>query len=277
MPFTSVLLLLGLVGRGIPAIPPAGLLPVRAPTAVTTPSPRSDDFQWHRELAAGKTIEIIGVNGPIDASAASGREVEVTATKTARRSDPASVEIRVVEHEDGVTICAVYPPGRDGRENECRPGGKGRSNTDRNDVHVTWTVKVPAGVRLAARTVNGDIDARGLTADALARTVNGDISLSTTSWGEASTVNGSITARLGRADWPKDAEFETVNGSITLDLPNELNADVDAETVNGGLNTDFPLTIKGRWGPKWMHGTIGQGGRSLTLSTVNGSVTLRKS
>ena len=37
---------------------------------------------------------------------------EVTATKTGRKSNPAEVEIRVVEHAEGVTICAVYPPAR---------------------------------------------------------------------------------------------------------------------------------------------------------------------
>jgi hypothetical protein len=43
------------------------------------------------------------------------------ATKHGRRSDPAEVEIEVVEHAGGVTICAVYPsPGS--RPNECRQG-----------------------------------------------------------------------------------------------------------------------------------------------------------
>lgn len=257
--------------------PVPALLLLTAALTKQAPSTGMDDFRWHHELAAGKTIEIIGVNGSIDASGSAGREVEVTATKAGRRNDPASVEIKVVEHADGVTICAIYPPGRDGRENECLPGGRGRSNSDRNDVQVTWTVKVPSGVRLAARTVNGQIGARGLSGETSAHTVNGSISIATTSWAEASTVNGSITASLGRSDWADEVEFETVNGSITLDLPEAINAEVDAETVNGSLQTDFSLTVKGKWGPKRMHGTIGQGGRSLSLTTVNGNVTLKKS
>src|SRR2546430_12779216 len=50
-------------------------------------------------------------NGDIDAVAGSG-EVEVTAVKHAHRSDPDEVKIQVVQHEDGVTICAVYPRDR---------------------------------------------------------------------------------------------------------------------------------------------------------------------
>lgn len=241
------------------------------PTVVT-----QDDFSWRRALAAGKTIEIVGVNGSIEASGASGREVEVFAAKKGRRSDPAGVEISVVEHPDGVTICAVYPPGRGREENECRPGGKGRMNTHNNDVEVTWTIRVPQGIRFVGRTVNGRVSARGLTADTEAYTVNGGINLETTAWASASTVNGSISARMGRADWAGEAEFSTVNGGITVTLPDDASAQVDATTVNGSLTTDFPLTVHGKWGPKRISGTIGRGGRTLSLSTVNGSLELRQ-
>src|ERR1051326_2891081 len=242
---------------------------------VPTQSAQGNTFRWHGPLAEGKTIEIVGVNGSIDAS---GREVEVVAEKRGRKSDPSEVEIRVVEHADGVTICAVYPPGsRDGRENECRPGGKGHNSTRDNDVTVQWTVKVPRGVLFTGRTVNGDVDARGLTAEAEARTVNGSITVETTSWADASTVNGSISARLGSTGWQGDLDFTTVNGRISVDLPESASMEVDASTVNGSMSTDFPLTVRGRWGPRHMSGTVGQGGRRLSLSTVNGSMELRRS
>jgi hypothetical protein len=245
-------------------------------TVPTGPIVQADEFRWHKPLAAGKTLEIVGVNGSIDASGSSGGEVEVVAVKTGRRSDPDEVRIEVVEHADGVTICAVYPPGRRNEENECRAGGKGRNNTRNNDVNVHWTIKVPRGVLFTGRTVNGDVDASGLTAEAEIRTVNGSITVETTSWASASTVNGSVRARLGRADWSGETEFSTVNGGITVDLPTDASMEVDASTVNGSMSTDFPLTVRGKWGPKRMHGTIGQGGRSLSLSTVNGSMSLRR-
>jgi hypothetical protein len=235
-----------------------------------------DDFQWKRILAAGKTIEIVGINGSIDATGTGSREVEVVAVKTGRRSDPESVRIEVVEHPDGVTICAVYPSARRNEENECREGGKGRNNTRNNDVQVRWTVRVPEGVKFVGRTVNGEVVARRLSAEVEAHTVNGDITVETTSFANATTVNGSIDATVGSTDWRGDAEFETVNGGITVDLPAGASMDVDASTVNGSMSTDFPLTIRGKWGPRRMSGTIGQGGRTLSLSTVNGSMSLRR-
>ncbi len=239
----------------------------------------AQDFQWRGKVAAGKTVEIKGVNGAIDATAG-GDEVEVVATKHSRRSDPSSVRVEVVPSEDGVTICAVYPD-VDGRRNECRPGRGGHMNTRDNDVEVHFTVKVPAGVGLVARTVNGEVEATGLEGDVDARTVNGSIQVSTTGRAEAETVNGSIRASAGRADWTGDAAFKTVNGSITLTLPASMAADVRAETVNGAIETDFPLSLSGGLkleGGRMRHlkGTINGGGRSLEMETVNGSIHLKQ-
>ncbi|HKK07398.1 MAG TPA: DUF4097 family beta strand repeat-containing protein, partial [Gemmatimonadota bacterium] len=71
--------------------------------------------------------------------------------------------------------------------------------------------------------------------------------------------------------------FKTVNGAIDLTLPSDAALDVDARTVSGGISTDFPLTIDGRFMHNHATGTIGGGGTSLELKTVNGSVELRKS
>ena len=234
------------------------------------------DFQWQGSLADGKTIEIRGVNGNVQALESTDGRVHVTAERYGRRSDPMSVQIEVLEHDDGVTICAVYPtPANARRENECRPGG-GRMSTSRNDVQVDFVVRVPAGVRFSGHSVNGDVEADGLRADVRASTVNGNVDIRTTGFAEASSVNGNITARLGTSRLMGDVEFETVNGSITLELPDGLNADFHASTVNGSIDTDFPVMISGRVSRRSMRGSIGDGGPELRLGTVNGSIRLRK-
>lgn len=248
---------------------------VVAATLAVSSSLRAEDFHWQGKLAAGKTIEIKGVNGGIEASGGAGNEVEVTATKRGRRSDPAEVEIKVVELEGGVTICAVYPS-RGGAPNECRPGAGGRMSVRDNDVTVEFHVRVPAGVRFAGRTVNGSIEATGLPGEAEAYTVNGGVKLQAAGHARAETVNGGIRATLGRADWTGPLSFKTVNGGITVELPADAGAEVHAETVNGDITTDFPLTMKGRFSRRRLSGTIGGGGRQLELETVNGAIHLTK-
>lgn len=235
------------------------------------------DFRWSGRLAAGKRLEVKGVNGAVRAIAATGSEASVVATRDANRSDPASVEIKVVEHADGVTICALYPtPARARRENACEPGDHWSSSNDNNDVTVDFEVRVPAGVRFLGRTVNGQMSATGLSGDVSASTVNGSVRVTTSGLAEASTVNGSLYVEMGRANWTDELDFSTVNGGITLVLPAQLDTEIRASTVNGEIESDYPVTVSGRFGPRRMRGTIGAGGRSLHLSTVNGEITLRK-
>src|SRR3954467_10486744 len=125
----------------------------------------AQDFRWHGAIAQGKSIEIKGVNGDIRAEPSGSNDVEVVAVKRASRDNPESVRIEVVPHAGGVTICAVYPS-RDGqRPNECAPGEGGRMNVQNNDVSVRFTVRVPAGVALVGKTVNGEIEANRLNGD----------------------------------------------------------------------------------------------------------------
>ena len=72
-------------------------------------------------------------------------------------------------------------------------------------------------------------------------------------------------------------EFETVNGSVRVDAPANLSADVRMETVNGDLESDFPLTIQGRVSKHRIEARINGGGSRLTMRTVNGSIELRRS
>jgi hypothetical protein len=258
--------------------------PVAAPAAAVQ---NIDDFRWSGQIARGKSVEIRGINGDIDAGRAQGNQVEVVAHKHARRGDPAEVRIDVVEHDGSVTVCARYPTtlrtsiGRRARgvngegQNVCQQGDEGRTSVRDNDVVVDFTVRVPEGVRLIARTVNGGIGAASLRSDVEAYTVNGRIKLSTTGVASAETVNGSIEASLEAAKWNEPLDFRTVNGSITIDLPAGAAAELRAETLNGDITSDVPVTIRTLRRGRRVAGTIGSGGKELHVATINGGIRLR--
>jgi hypothetical protein len=253
----------------------AGVVEVGVPQPAA--QAQGDEFRWTGRLAAGRVIEVKGVNGRVNAEGtAAGGEVEVVATKRARRSDTSSVRIELVEHADGVTICAVYPSRDRDKPNRCAPGEGGNMSVRDNDVQVDFTVRVPAGVRFTGKTVNGGIEANDIGADVEAYTVNGGIQVSSTGLVKATTVNGSIRATMGRSDWQGDLEFTTVNGTIELIFPSTLSADVSAETLNGQISTDFPITSQGTLSRRKLDGVIGGGGRELRLKTVNGNVEIRR-
>lgn len=241
----------------------------RAADSVT----KHETWNWSGTVAPGRTLAVYGVNGGISAVPAQGGQVEVVAEKTGRREDPSEVKIEVTPTSDGVTICAVYP----GMGSACDGHGWHSHGNRDNDVRVEFQLRVPPGVKLVAETVNGDVGVHGLSGTVRARTVNGGCTLETSRSGEASTVNGSVTATLGEVPADESLRFATVNGSITLNLPAELNAELDGGTVNGGIETDFPVTVSGRWGPRSLHGVVGRGGAHLKLSTVNGGIALHRS
>jgi DUF4097 and DUF4098 domain-containing protein YvlB len=251
------------------------LLASAAVLAAAIPALAQDDFHWQGQVAKGAAIEIKGVNGGITATGDAGGDVEVTAIKKGRKSDPDSVKVEMVEHAGGVTICAVYPS-VDGQENVCAPGRGGRMNTRNNDVSVEFRVKVPQGVRFLGRTVNGGVSVQGVGADSEVETVNGAVEVEAAGTVRANTVNGEIEAKLGRANWDGTLKFSTVNGSVELTMPADLSAEVKASTVNGSIETDFPLSVQGKISRRSLHGTIGAGGRLLEVSTVNGSIELKR-
>lgn len=232
-------------------------------------------FTTQQSIAPGGTIRVENLNGSIDVEASDNGTTTVRAVKRWRRGDPARVRILVEPGKNGATVCALWD---DERSCDDHPSHHGDNHDDHNDVSVQFTVRVAKGVKVDLNTVNGSVDVSGATAAVDAETVNGRVEVATLGGPvSARTVNGSVRAtieHLVKSDEP--LELETVNGSVQLEAPADLSADVDAETTNGGIQSDFPLTISSGMIGKHIHGTVGQGGRRVELHTTNGSVKLRK-
>lgn len=244
-----------------------------------------DRWDWNGTVESGRTVYVRNLNGPVRVEPTSGSTVEVSAVKVIRRNgDPADVKITATQRaaRGDVVICAVWNDRTDCDEDGYRSHST-RNNWfnwgDRNrgdDVSVEFTVRVPKGVRITASTINGGLEIQGVDAAVDANTVNGSITARSNGGPvRARTVNGSLdirTSALGTGT----VEYETVNGQINLEIPDNSSADVELKTVNGGISTDFPLTIEGRFNNRRVRGSIGKGGQLLRLTTVNGSIHLRK-
>jgi hypothetical protein len=256
-------------------------------------------WTWTGRIDAGHWFKLSNVNGSVNIDASSDNSVHVRAEKIPHRDgDIHDVRFAVIQTGGDIRVCALS------RENDrCDEDGlhssgdhdRGRDRDRDRNVEVRFTVQVPRGVRLAAGTVNGSMTVRRVGAEVRANTVNGGLDVSdangqvtahtvngninvTTSAGpvSASTVNGSINARMGALARDGDMKFSTVNGGISVETPSSLDADVSLSTMSGGITSDFPVQLSGRFGPRHAEGTIGRGGRRISMNTVNGSVELRK-
>lgn len=250
-------------------------------------------WKWDGPLASGGSLSLYNINGAIHFTPSSDGNVRLEAVKHVRSGgDPRTVHYAVVRDGNNLVICALWNDqstcDADGIHNQNRfeRGGDRRRN-----VAAEFSVQVPAGVRMNGNTINGDVSVDRISSDVKAntvngtvrvaqvsgqvraRTVNGDVNVDTRSGTvSAETVNGSVQASMGSGG-TGDMRFRAVNGGITITGPSPLNADVDLNTVNGSIDSKYSLNFDRR--RRHADGVVGSGGRQLSATTVNGSITLR--
>jgi DUF4097 and DUF4098 domain-containing protein YvlB len=199
----------------------------------------TNTWRWDGRVDAGRWMHVVNINGSVDFSPSTDNMVHVVAEKRSNGREMDDIHFEVVQSNGNVTICAIWNDNA-----RCEDGGMDQiRHNDHNENHssVKFTVKVPRSVKVGAHSVNGNVDAR------------------------MSTLQGD-----------DDMEFKTVNGSVAIYVPARFDANFRFDTVHGGIDSDFPLTITGRFGPRHASGTIGNGGRDLRASSVNGSIELHK-
>jgi hypothetical protein len=243
------------------------------PVTLLRATPVTDEFVW-AGIPAGKALEIRTLLGTIEAARASGDSVRVLAVREGDgRGD---VQVRAFDRGNRITVCASHPSSDADGVIGCGtavPSANGRKHM-RSDARVNFRVELPRGMRLIARAVDGGIQLQGLESDVDVSTVNGNVVIQTTGAAEAVTVNGDIEAAIGRLT-AQDNAFKTVNGSVTLLLPQELGAMISAASVTGKVNTDLPIQVRESKRSK-LSGTLGAGGPELSVKTVAGDVQLKR-
>jgi DUF4097 and DUF4098 domain-containing protein YvlB len=148
-----------------------------------------------------------------------------------------------------------------------------------NGGQVTYTVSVPSGTTLdSIETVNGDVDISGVSGKVVAESVNGDLEIRNLAGDvRLATVNGGIQADFDRLEGDQSVKAETVNGRVTLVLPDDADCEISADTLNGGINAkDFGLEADKGFVGSDLNGKIGSGSARLNIDTVNGAIKIKK-
>src|ERR1019366_4491170 len=174
------------------------MLSATSSVRVSAQATRNTDtsFSWSGTIQAERWVYVRNLNGPVRVEAGTGNKVEVTAEKRWRRGDPTDVKISVRQVGSGggdVLICALWNDRSTCDEDGYHSHNDGwRGDNDRNDVQVEFVVRLPAGVKIDASTVNGGVTVDGVTSTVVAHTVNGGI--------DARSTGGAVTARTTNGD-----------------------------------------------------------------------------
>lgn len=70
--------------------------------------------------------------------------------------------------------------------------------------------------------------------------------------------------------------LQTGDGSVSLELPDDLAADLYLHTGDGHIDVSLPMTTEGRIKENDVHGKLNGGGKLISVHTGDGSINLRK-
>ncbi|HTT19917.1 MAG TPA: DUF4097 family beta strand repeat-containing protein [Candidatus Sulfotelmatobacter sp.] len=169
-------------------------------------------------------------------------------------------------------------------------------NVEWGQHRVDIIVQMPREGRANLRTGDGKIEVAGLKGEMDLHTGDGSINLDGVDGKlHATTGDGHIQANgrfdelgLKTGDGHVDVRakngsslaggwrLETGDGSVSLEVPGDLSADVDLHTSDGHIDLDMPVTTEGKIRQNEIHGKLNGGGSLLTIRTGDGSIHLRK-
>ena len=233
--------------------------------SASEPAAAGESFQrWTEPGAAFTEVRVQVKKGSLTVVPSEGDRIEISARLRGKDADREAVRFDVEKRGDQFSVVAVYPRRADRDEPDTRV---------QIDVHVL----LPAGIGFVGRTDVGDIEAMGVDGPLELVTSVGDIEFEVDAYGQARTTNGHIRARLGRATWAGKLEFAAVNGDIEVSLPRSAEFELSAKSVTGRYSSDLHPVSNRRRGPgARVEGTLGDGGRRLEMSTINGDLVLNR-
>jgi hypothetical protein len=227
-----------------------------------------DTLKWDGKATS---LEVRTMNGAVRAALSHDDRAHVVAHVLHRERNP-PLRLKAIQRGTVTLICVAADRPKDEDEpNDDEPCAV----SDRSGGALTeLEVRVPKGVKLASWTMNGSVDAERLEGEVEAHTQNGVVRIETTGIARASTVNGSIRAKLGATSWDGTVTLETVNGQLDVELPKGVAGRLNADTVQGSVRVTLPMSAT-KIDETHVEGQMGKGGGELRLRTVNGRIEVR--
>jgi hypothetical protein len=255
-------------------------------------TPITEEKAWTETYAVGTStphLEISNIWGGVRVR--TGKVGEIVVSVTALRTAPSEelfhmslqrINLDIEADSNGVSILVGDRNNRWNQMDRCR-GCR---------VDYQFDIVVPPDSVIDVGTVmDGLVDVSGVTGVVSASNVNGSISVEKIeNCASINNVNGRIKVSYTKAP-VDDCDIQTVNGNITLNVPDNTSLDVTADLFNGEIESDFPVdslslpaTVehvvkdgRNRYRIQQLSGVrIGAGGPTYSIASINGDVRIRR-
>jgi hypothetical protein len=241
-------------------------------------------------IGGSGALILSNLSGDITVTRGSGNDVQIEAVKIARGRDAADaremlgmMRVDISERSNRVEVNAVYPSSRELSAQQRR----------QFSVSVVYNITAPAGTRLSAKSLSGDVRVTDIHGDVSAESTSGDISISnaeriirakTTSGDvnvmnstsalafEAQSISGDVTLRQVKA--PR-IQAGSISGNVII---GDVEAPrIDAQSISGDVEFAAPFAAGGRYDLNSHAGTIrivvvGNRGFEIEATTFSGTI-----
>lgn len=278
------------------------LIPVAMLSGLLAAPGRVHADEWHKTytVSGRATVRVSTNDGAVRVASWEGKQIEARVETIGWKIDQS--EVRVVEHQSGNTL-----------ELEARvPSERWGAHFGRRSLRIA--LKIPREADLNVRSGDGSVEVEPINGTLDIHTGDGHITVSgakgeirlTTGDGriEASGLDGRLDASSGDGHIRVEGSFDLLNlktndgaidarvlagsklaagwtvrtgdGSVTLRLPDGLQAELDAHTGDGRISLDIPLLVTGTYGRTELRGKMNGGGPLLTIRTGDGSIHIQR-
>jgi DUF4097 and DUF4098 domain-containing protein YvlB len=261
----------------------------------------AEDWSKSYKLTGRPTLRVITNDGHVDLYNASSNQIDAHVTTTGWAIGDSGVRITESQNGNEVELQVHVPTfhfsfGWNNRSVRIQLNVPKEADLDVETGDGSVTTQSFHG-QLRISTGDGNIEANGLSGQVRLHSGDGHINgdgfdgeLRADSGDGRITVSGRFdTLSLESGDGSVNAEVQSGSklandwsvrsgdGSVTLRLPDGLNADLDAHTGDGHISLEnFSITTSGEISGSTIHGKIGAGGPELLVHTGDGSIRISK-
>ena len=219
-----------------------------------------DSFSRHFQVEGSPVIEIKeGISGPVTVSSGRAGTVDVDVQRTAATQWELDCHQVKIDHRPGrITITQVQ-------------------FSDRRECHTirasqSLTLQVPSDAKLRVTAIAGELKVTGPVQSVTANSIAAHVDIAAVGIVELRSLAGGVSLHLGGAS-PGAGTIESVIGPVELEI-RQPNVKIRVSSLNGEIRALPPGFIRLRTDDGYLI-KRGEGGPSLSISSVNGDVTVR--
>ena len=220
--------------------------------------PEREEFHQTYELAPTATVEITGIGGPVDVETSNSNTADVTIVRSAEtREDLACAKVAV-----------------DASPSHLRISFEPLCTNVRGQQRVS--VVLPRRANIKMSSIAGDVRVGPTEGMLRLDSIAGRLVLEGVRSARISSLAGGVTMEVTDvAD--RGIRLDSVTGGVDMGVRAGVSADLSVSSIVGDVDSDLPDLRVSQTGDADFRASIGSGGRPIAISSIVGTVKLRRS